>query len=196
MWDLKLRKIVAAVVDRIAAVIGHVLTANQLTVAALICGLAAAGFTAVGSYQLGVACWVLNRLLDGIDGPVARQFKQQSDFGGYIDIVSDFLVYALVPIALQPSCLTLLLASYFVNCVSLFKLAALLEARDSANECTSVRMPPALVEGAETIVTYTAALLFPHYSVSVTQNLLFSIFAAAVVLSAMQRLVWAYLHLT
>lgn len=36
----------------------------------------------------------------GIDGLVARVSGQQTDFGGYLDILCDFVVYAAIPIGL------------------------------------------------------------------------------------------------
>ena len=195
MWDLVLRKVVARAVQGGARVVGRLVTANTVTVIAFLCGLAAAGFTAAGWQKAGVASWGANRLLDGLDGAVARHCKQQSDFGGFLDIVSDFVVYALIPAALQPSCLPLLFAAYVFNCVSLFKLSAVLEDREKASESTSVRMPPALIEGAETILAYTAALLLPEYSVVPMQETIFSVFAGLVILGPLHRLMWAYTHI-
>lgn len=39
---------------------------------------------------------MLNRLLDGLDGALARR-RELTDAGGFLDISLDFLFYALVP---------------------------------------------------------------------------------------------------
>ena len=53
----------------------------------LICGEA---------YGWALAALLLSRMCDGLDGAVAR-LTQPTDFGGYLDIVCDFLFYAFVP---------------------------------------------------------------------------------------------------
>ncbi|KAJ2901738.1 hypothetical protein MKZ38_001410 [Zalerion maritima] len=42
--------------------------------------------------------FLLNRLLDSLDGALARQRGLQSELGGFLDLLCDFVVYALVPI--------------------------------------------------------------------------------------------------
>lgn len=185
MLDLYLRTIVEKVTYGVAVYLGKWISPNQMTGCALICGVLAAVCVYSGDYGLGLGLWVLNRVLDGLDGPIARAYKLQSDWGGYLDIVSDFIVYALVPAALQVTCLPVLLAVYVLNTVSLFQLSALL---DSPTKTTSVSMPPALVEGMETIVVYTLALLYPHHSVCVTQDTLFRVFTLAISINILQRL--------
>jgi phosphatidylglycerophosphate synthase len=57
---------------------------------------------------------------------IARLHNGQSDFGGYVDILTDYIVYAALPIGLViglPSeqhylALTILLASFYVNSAS------------------------------------------------------------------------------
>ena len=129
--------------------------------------------------------------------PPAFQHKQ-SDFGGYLDILLDVVIYAALPIALivtTPSTagylsLTFLLAAYYLNSTSWLYLAAVLEKRQSGaaaqREQTSVTMPSGLIEGAETVVFYCLFLLWPTQSV-----LLFSVFAVLVLVTVGQRLVWA-----
>jgi len=36
--------------------------------------------------------WILNRILDGMDGMVARKRNISTKFGGYLDILVDFTV--------------------------------------------------------------------------------------------------------
>ena len=62
--------------------------------------LAAAGIV-VQAYWVALALILVNRLADGLDGAVARHGRL-TDLGGYVDIVADFLVYAVVPFAFPP----------------------------------------------------------------------------------------------
>ena len=73
---------------------------TALTGVGLLAGLAAAALAAAGLPLAALALWLLNRLLDGLDGELARAFGRQSDLGGYLDILADFTVYALIPLGL------------------------------------------------------------------------------------------------
>jgi phosphatidylglycerophosphate synthase len=175
---------------------------NQVSCAGFLAGLAAAGTAAQGAYKVAFAFWVLNRLLDGLDGEIARAQNSQTDFGGYLDIVLDFIVYTAIPIALVYSMpgsalwllLALLLGSFFVNAASLMYLAAILEKRDRGaeynQEKTSVTMPPGLIEGAETVIFYSLFLLYPGHL-----QTLFALMAGLVGLNILWRLLWAYRQL-
>jgi len=150
------------------------------------------------NYFNAIIFWSLNRIFDGLDGTIARLTNTQSDFGGYMDIILDFIVYTLVPIALTYSnpnfdtylALSLMTGSFFVNSASLFYLSALLEKRaqgaKSSGEMTSITMPTALIEGTETVVFFSLFILFPNYLKE-----LFSIFGGLVSINVFQRLWWA-----
>ena len=68
---------------------------------------------------------------------MARITNQQTDFGGYIDVVCDFIIYSLLPISLvieNPSYTSYLIvcileATFFVNAASLMYLSSILEKR-------------------------------------------------------------------
>ena len=75
------------------------ITANQITVVAAVLGLTAAALVAVQLTGLGIALWLVSRLLDGFDGMVARLSGQSSLFGGYLDITLDMLAYSAMAIA-------------------------------------------------------------------------------------------------
>lgn len=173
-----------------------------ITLVALVPGIGAAVAAADGRNVLAVTLWLLNRLLDGLDGTVARQRSMQSDLGAYLDIVGDFLVYAAVPIGLAAHAgdtatwiaVAVLLAAFYVNTVSWAYLSALLERRRheaaTAPRFTSVAMPAGLIEGAETVVLYTLMLAAPAWAAA-----LFWAMAAAVAVTVAQRLVWGLRNL-
>ena len=153
---------------------------------------------------LSFALWVANRLLDGIDGPYARATGQSSDFGGFYDIVIDFTAYWFIPIgicwSINDSKLYVvwlyMMATFVINNVTLFFLSALIEKNEAAKknykhkEMTTLKMPPALIEGFETMVFYGIFLLFPHYCIYT-----FGIFGVLVTANIIQRLHWAYYNI-
>jgi phosphatidylglycerophosphate synthase len=149
-----------------------------------------------GQYGWAFGLWYLNRALDGLDGLIARLHDGQSDLGGYVDIVTDYVIYAALPIGLvagSPSnerylALAFMLASFYVNSASWMYLAAILEKRfaHTPDTDTTVVMPAGLIGGFETIIVYGVFLLFPSHIVW-----LFSIFGVLVFFTAFQRVVWA-----
>ena len=185
-----------------ASLVSHI-SPNTITVLALGVGLGAAGAAAAQVYWLALGLWLLNRLLDGLDGMTARARGLQSDFGGYLDILLDFVVYAALPIALYWSnqsnanalALALLLASFYVNSASWMYLSAVLEKRAAGatarGELTTVTMPGGLVGGAETILFYSIFLIFPN-----ALFWLFLLMAAAVMAGVFMRLRWARRNLS
>jgi phosphatidylglycerophosphate synthase len=173
---------------------------NLISVVAMLIGLGSVAAILAQWYWVGLLLWAVNRIMDGLDGVVARVHKKQSDFGGYLDLFLDFIIYLAVPIAFvaaMPTTINLwagifLLTSYVLNSISWTTLAALLEKRQrqTVNRLTSMEMPTGLVEGAETIVFYTLFYLLPDYVA-----ILFTVMAILVVFTASQRLWWAYRHL-
>ena len=78
--------------------VGAGLAARGVTAAAVtLAGFAVGGLAmlalAAQHYGAALALILANRALDGLDGAVARH-RGPTDFGGFLDIVSDFVVYA------------------------------------------------------------------------------------------------------
>ncbi|MFP4302956.1 MAG: CDP-alcohol phosphatidyltransferase family protein, partial [Spirochaetaceae bacterium] len=73
---------------------------NSVTLLSLLPGVATALFAALGIWPWALVAFLLNRALDGLDGLLARTRGVQSDFGGYLDIMIDFLVYAAIPVGI------------------------------------------------------------------------------------------------
>lgn len=187
--------------------------AMRLSAAAVVAGVASAALAAAGAFAWALALWLANRTLDGLDGEAARRQGRASDRGGYLDLVFDGVVYALVPIgaawgraapdriAADPSlvwtwvALGLLLGAYYVNLGTHAFLAALLEKSGRGagvrEEATSITMPAGLVEGAETVALVALMLAFPQ-----ALTAWFLLAAVAVVVTAVQRAAWASRHLT
>lgn len=171
---------------------------NLISVVALLFGIGAAAAAAKAAFSVGLALWLANRIIDGLDGTVARVAERQSDFGGYLDILLDFVVYAAIPVGFAISSIdrpvliwaVALEGAFFVNACSWMYLSAVLEKRASGaratGELTTVTMPPALVAGFETVVFYALFFLFPE-----KLALLFGIMTTLVGINIVQRLLWS-----
>ncbi len=167
-----------------------------------ILALAAATGAAVAAWQelaiAAVALWLLSRLADGLDGPVARHQATATDRGGLVDIMSDTIGYAVIPLGIAAGIDTragwitvaVLLATFYVNAVSWTYLAALLEKRAAGTTATAVStstiMPRGFVEGTETIVFFTVALAWSGGAVATL-----AVMAGAVTVTIVERLWWA-----
>ena len=196
MTDAILRRPKEAILTPIARRTPRRVHPLGLTMAGLVPGLGAALAAATGHSFLAVGLWLLNRLIDGLDGTLARQQGRQSDLGGYIDLLADFVVYAAVPVGLAVHhdsraawvAVCVLLASFYVNTISWSYLSAIAERRRAmaADRLTSIELPGGLVEGAETVVFFTAMLLLPTWT-----PVLCWVMAVAVAVTILQRLAWA-----
>ena len=198
MLDRSLRTVKDRALHPVAARLARRVSAGWLTALALVAGLATAG-AAAADWRVGaVLLWWLSRLLDGLDGPVARARGRQRDLGGYLDILGDSVGYAAIPIgiavgqgrsAVWIAC-AVLMAAFYLNTLSWTYLAAVAEKRatgaSATGETTSVHMPTGLVEGTKTIVLFTIMLAWPGLSV-----LWFVTMAAMVGVTILQRVAWA-----
>ncbi|MDA3957131.1 CDP-alcohol phosphatidyltransferase family protein [Oceanispirochaeta sp.] len=179
--------------------VSRYVSAGLMTIIALLFGIASAASVLLGQYSMALILWIINRILDGLDGQIARASRTQSDEGGYLDIVCDFIVYALIPVAIslqkgsRASYIStlFLLAAFYVNSATWMYLSALLEKRAAGaaaqNESTSVTISRGLIEGTETVLFYTLFLLFPRYYVFSA-----SIMAALTVIGALLRTAKGY----
>lgn len=198
MLDDALRPVKERLLAPVARAVHDRMHPMSVTVTGFTFGIAAAWAAAHGRYGAALALWLVNRVLDGFDGTLARVQGAQTDLGGYVDILLDFVVYAAIPIGLVVAAGTMpvaiaaaaMLGSFYVNAVSWLYLSAILERRDagarSRGELTTVTMPTGLVGGTETVALYTMFLLLPEHLV-----VLFAVTAVLVLVTAAQRLVWA-----
>ncbi len=170
--------------------------ADQVTIIGMLVGLSAAVAIAQQLYGLGLGLILVSRLLDGLDGAVARATRM-TDFGGYLDIVADFAFYVAVPLGFgfaNPANLAaalLLVAAFALTGVSFLSFAVMAAKRGletSAHGQKSFFYNTGLAEGTETIVTFVLMCLFP------AQFAVIAIFFAALCgITVIQRSVAAYL---
>ena len=175
-----MRKIKDAVVAPLTRVLERqTFSPNYITIASGIVGLIGIFFSAMGQRYVAFPFCLFGRILDGLDGAYARLTKQTSDFGGYLDIIVDFTIYGLTPLGVivaQPSfgawvALVILEVTFFVNAAGLFFLSALIEKNahvkkeyeKDKKEVTTLKMPPALIEGAESLILFACIVLFCEY---------------------------------
>lgn len=186
--------------EPVARALSGNISPNLVSFIALIPGLISAAAIVQGEWVWGIGFWFLNRILDGLDGVMARMYDKKSDFGGYLDLLLDYVIYLGIPIAFvigTPSpvyvwSLIALLASFQINSLSWTLLSSLLEKRQLADSTrqTSIAMPSGLIEGGETVLFYTLFYLMPSYV-----PWLFGLMAVLVFITAGQRVWWAWRRL-
>ncbi|RYH01524.1 CDP-alcohol phosphatidyltransferase family protein [Salipiger sp. IMCC34102] len=145
-------------------------TADGITLVGLALGLASAAMIAVGLPLLALLPLLASRIADGLDGAVARA-TVGSDFGGYLDITSDFLFYGAVPFAFvvfDPAQNAIpgafLLTMFYFNGASFLGYAILAEKHGITTRAQGIKSlyySNGLLEGTETIVFFVALCLFP-----------------------------------
>jgi len=159
-------------------------------------GMAAAVAIANQAFGLGLFLLLASRLLDGLDGAVAR-LTRPTDAGGFLDIALDFLFYAAVPLAFalaDPVANALpaavLLASFLGTGSSFLAFAVLAEKRqlgDTALPGKSFYFLGGLTEAAETIAVFAAMCWWPQHFAILAYG--FSVLCA---ITTAMRVVWGY----
>lgn len=145
-------------------------SADAVTLVGLGLGLTSAAMIAIGLPGWALILLLASRLADGLDGAVARA-SRKTDFGGYLDIASDFAFYGAVPFAFvladpasNGAAGAFLLLSFYVNAASFLGFAILAEKRGmstSAQGEKSLYFSNGLLEGTETILFFVALCMFP-----------------------------------
>ena len=165
------------------------ITANQISVAAAVLGLAAALLVAVQLPWAGVALWLVSRVLDGYDGMVARLSGTSTLFGGYLDITLDMLAYSAMAIAFaiaMPADVVLwmlVLLGYVMAITTTLALSSLAEKADrQLGGNRSIQFTRGLAEGGETTIVYVVIALAPSVS-----RYVLMVWIAMLAISAVQR---------
>jgi phosphatidylglycerophosphate synthase len=175
---------------------GAGISANAVTVAACLVGLAAAAAIAYGAFWFGLALLLISRLGDGLDGAVAK-INGRTDLGGYLDIVLDFVFYGAIPVGFvlaDPAANAvaggILVFSFYVNGSSFLAYAVMAEKRKLATDARGAKslfFTTGLAEASETMAVFMAFCLFPAWF-----PLLAYIFAALTFYTAVSRVVLAW----
>jgi len=201
MLDIQLRPLKDRIFDSITPFVPLSISPINVTLVGCLFGTQACYCAARGGGVWSISFWVLNRFFDCLDGALARNRNQASDFGGFFDLLCDFIVYSAIPIACAlPSPdsgrslwfpVAVLEASFHVNNFVLFYVAAIIEKSKAAGqehkskELTSLAMKPALIEGMESAIFFTAMLAFPGYLAQLSWCM-----SVLVTIGIVQRTIW------
>lgn len=173
------------------------ITADQLTVVGFLVGLLAVPLLAFEMWYGALVAIALNRILDGLDGALARYANQSSSAGGFLDITLDFLFYAAIPLGFilanpeQNAIAGSLLLTTFIGTGSSF-LAFAIAAEKFKLEKPQFKYKSfyylnGLTEGTETIALFIAFCIWPqHFAVMA------SIFAIACGITIFTRIHGGY----
>ena len=172
MFDPSLRRLIDPPLNRAGIWLATKgVSANAATLVGLAVGLLAVPLLAYRHYDAALVVILLNRLVDGLDGAIARHVGPTA-FGGYLDIVCDMVFYAAVPLGFALAdpgfapWAALLLAA-FLGTSSSFLARAIMaaqrgEADGQARGQKSFFYAAGIIEGSETICAFVLFCLFPR----------------------------------
>lgn len=204
MFDRQLRELGAGFADRVARGIDLPwITPNRLTGLNLVLGLASAGFAAAQWWIPALVAWILCRLADGLDGPLARLRRGRTGTadtgqGGFWDICADFVVYGATVAGVGWGAtaafdapwlpFVAVLFAYYINGTAFLAFSSIAEKTGRRiDDGRSLSFISGLTEGAETVVVHALWLIFPAAAWQIA-----AIWAVLVCLSAAERIVRGY----
>ncbi|WP_429081954.1 CDP-alcohol phosphatidyltransferase family protein [Aeromonas bivalvium] len=172
-------------------------SANQISITGFVIGMLSLPLLALGQFEAALVCILLNRIMDGLDGAIAR-LKGITDCGGFLDITLDFIFYAAVvlgfaladPANNALAAATLLFA--FMGTGSSFLAFAIMAGKRGIENPVyhhkSLYYLGGLTEGSETIGVFVLMCLWPHWFAPLAYG-----FAALCLITVLTRL-WSGYH--
>jgi len=200
VFDNRIQAAIRPLMNRIAhRLVRWGVGADAISVAGFVVGMAAALAIALQHEGVGLVLLLLSRLMDGLDGAVARA-SQPTDRGGFLDITLDFLFYAAIPLAFavaHPAQNALpaavLLAAFIGTGSSFLAFAVVAEKR----QLTSLAFPGksfyflgGLTEATETIAAFVAMCLWPQWFAPIAYG-----FALLCAITTVLRIRWGWQRL-
>ncbi|MCT4655863.1 MAG: CDP-alcohol phosphatidyltransferase family protein [Cohaesibacter sp.] len=196
MFDAKLRRLIDPPLNQIGQKLAAMgINANQVTTCGLLLGAVAAFAISQQAYGAGLIILLLSRLMDGLDGAVARA-SRKTDLGGYLDIVYDFIFYGLIPLSFafadpekNALAASVLLMAFYANGASFLAYAIMAEKRQistASHGSKSLYFTGGLAEAGETFAVLAAFCLLPHYFPYLAYG-----FAAITALTTLSRILLA-----
>jgi phosphatidylglycerophosphate synthase len=197
MFDRSVSQMMAPAIQRLAHQSRRLgLSANQLTLLGFSLGLFAALLIAFGAYLAGAVFILASRLLDALDGAVAR-LTQATDAGGFLDIALDFVFYASIPLAFAFSDparnalpAAVLLAAFIGTGSSFLAFAVMAAKRGLINLATpnkSFYFLGGLTEASETLLCFVAMCVWPGLFIELAYG-----FAALCSITTVTRIWWGW----
>jgi phosphatidylglycerophosphate synthase len=151
-------------------------------------GIGACVAVATDRWFVGAILWLLNRVLDGLDGPLARRIGE-TQLGGFLDIMADFAIYGGLIVAIGWSVPDARLAAlvvflgYYLNGSAFLAWSSLAQGHLIEGDGRSLHFPGGLAEGTETILAMLIILLIGRW----TEELLWA-WGAIVAVTVLQRI--------
>ena len=197
MFDRSVSQMMAPSIQRLARQTRRLgLTANQLTLLGFLLGMLAAFLIAFEAYLAGAVAILASRLLDALDGAVAR-LTQATDAGGFLDIALDFVFYASIPLAFAVSDparnalpAAVLLAAFIGTGSSFLAFAVMAAKRGLRNLATpnkSFYFLGGLTEASETLLCFMAMCVWPGLFIELAYG-----FAALCAITTVTRIWWGW----
>ncbi len=145
---------------------------DHITLTGFVAGMLVIPLLASQLYMPALAMVLVNRILDGLDGVLAR-LQSPSDAGGFLDITLDFIFYAGVVFGFALSdparnavASSLLLFSFMGTGASFLAFGIMAQKHNIQHTHfghKSLYYLGGLAEGTETIVIFVLLCLFPQY---------------------------------
>ena len=197
MLDKAIQQGLKPVLHRMARGLVHAgVGADALSFTGFALGMAAALSIAFQHFLAGLVLLLLSRLMDGLDGAVAR-LTTPTDRGGFLDITLDFVFYAAIPLAFAvadpvhnalPA--AVLLASFMGTASSFLAFATVAAKRELASAefpDKSFYFLGGLTEATETIAAFVAMCLWPQWFAPIAFG-----FAALCAITTALRIGWGW----
>ncbi len=185
MLDTHGRKYVQPIIKYFAAgFIKAGVSANQVTIMALVLGLSVPLSIYMGHSLVGVILLWISGLLDAVDGTIARS-KGSNLFGALMDITFDRIVEIGIMLGLaikypENNFLFFLLASSIIISMTIFLTVGTLSTKISKK---SFYYQAGLAERTEGFIFFSGMILFPQYL-----NIIITIFILIIMVTAGQRM--------
>ena len=198
MLDPFMRRLIDPPLNGVAAIWPRKISANQVTIFGLALGVACFLAIAINTMTAALILLALNRLADGLDGAVARA-QTPSDLGAYLDIVSDFVLWGLLPIGFiildsnNAIAAAVLLSSFSMSMTVFLAFAIMAEKRGLETNTQGYKnffYIAGLAEGTETIAFFAIVIIWPGIFIPAAL-----VYAGIVYVSVIGRVASSYLIL-
>ena len=198
MLDPFMRRLIDPPLNGVAAIWPRKISANQVTIFGLVLGVACFLAITINTMTAALILLALNRLADGLDGAVARA-QTPSDLGAYLDIVSDFVLWGLLPIGFiildsnNAIAAAVLLSSFSMSMTVFLAFAIMAEKRGLETNTQGYKnffYIAGLAEGTETIAFFAIVIIWPGIFIPAAL-----VYAGIVYVSVIGRVASSYLIL-
>ncbi len=198
MLDPFMRRLIDPPLNGVAAILPRKISANQVTIFGLVLGVACFLAITINTMTAALILLALNRLADGLDGAVARA-QTPSDLGAYLDIVSDFVLWGLLPIGFiildsnNAIAAAVLLSSFSMSMTVFLAFAIMAEKRGLETNTQGYKnffYIAGLAEGTETIAFFAIVIIWPGIFIPAAL-----VYAGIVYVSVIGRVASSYLIL-